>query len=412
MSDETVSQRSASARVAALSLRALPIYSTFFLWGFGTAAQQLARPLFAASFGVPLFLVTLIAANNSFAWIFTAPTTGFLTDRFGRRPLVIVGNLLRGLTCLGQIFVTDYWQFFALEFIGAIGVSMWATGASVVMADITERENRGRANAIRGMAMRLGTATGFPVGGFLIRQFGLQGPFLFNAITKIPIFLIMVLLVRETRPEKPAAREKAETAQDRLDWSVFLRPAVLVLAFATLCYSLAGSQGMVGTLFPVQITQSAGMDPGDAGQMLGIAATLSLLISFPNGWIADRYGRKKSLIPGMLLLGVSGYLLAQASDYRGVLLMIIAYGLGDGASMGAFEVYAMDLAPAWARGAFLGVWQLFRNVGGIMAPLLIGITADHLGMPAAFTMAGALLVAAALLMWAFGPETHTRTRGA
>jgi MFS family permease len=431
----------------ALSLRALPIYSTFFLWGFGTGAQQLARPLFAASFGVPLSLVTLIAANNSLAALVTAPTTGFLTDRFGRKPLVIVGNLLRGATTVAQFFAQNYWQFFVMEFIGAIGVSMWATGSSIVMADITERANRGRASAVRGMTMRLGTAAGFSTGGILFRTMGLRSVFLFNGLTKIPIHLIMWFLVRETRPARqpslslqgesrsepslslegqgqgegrPLAGvttvdnvqpKTAEDPQDRIQWSIFLTRAILVLCFATLVYSLAGTQGILGTLFPVWVSQIQGMDAGDAGQFLGLAAIIGLAISYPNGVLVDRYGRKKSLIPGLMLLGLSAFLLSRAGDYLGVLEMIVVYGLGDGICLGAFEVYAMDLAPIQARGSFLGVWALLRNVGGILAPAALGLTAQAAGMPAAFTMAALLLFFAALVMWAFGPETRAGRRG-
>ena len=88
--------------------RSLPLYGVFFLWGFGTGAQQLARPLFAASFGVSVFLVSLIQASNSLAWLVAAPTTGYLTDRFGRKPLTIAGNMLRGVTMVFQYYATNY----------------------------------------------------------------------------------------------------------------------------------------------------------------------------------------------------------------------------------------------------------------------------------------------------------------
>ena len=410
MAEERPETEAPAPTVDALSLRALPIYSTFFFWGFGTGAQQLARPLFAASFGVPLTLVTLIAANNSLAHLLTAPTTGFLTDRFGRRPLVIVGNLLRGVTTLAQFFATNYVQFFVLEFIGAVGVAMWATGASIVMADITESQNRGRASAVRGVASRLGSVAGFSVGGVLFRAFGLRSIFLFNAATKIPIHAVMQWLVRETRPvlAPEASRQRAPgpAPKHALQWSMFLNRAVLVLAFTTVVYSLGGAQGILGTLFPVWVAGLEGLDAGDAGQMLGLAGIIGLLISYPNGVLVDRYGRKKSLIPGLLLLGLSACLLARAGDYWGLMQMIVVYGLGEGISLGAFEVYAMDLAPIRTRGAFLGIWSLLRNVGGILAPALLGIIADQAGMPAAFTIAGGLLAFSAMLMWAFGPETR------
>ena len=190
-----------------LSLRTIPVYSIFALWSLGTGAQQLARPLFAASFGVPVFLVTVIAATNSLAWMVTAPATGFLTDRWGRKPLVMAGNALRGLTTLAQFFAPGFWLFLVLEFIGGIGVSMWVTGASIIMADITSGENRGRANAVRSMSARLGMIAGPFVGGLLTTFFPLRSIFLSNTLTKIPIHFITAYMIRDTRPE--AARGSA-----------------------------------------------------------------------------------------------------------------------------------------------------------------------------------------------------------
>ena len=91
-----------------LSLRTIPVYSIFALWSLGTGAQQMARPLFAASFGVPAFLVTVIAATNSLAWMITAPATtdAFADDRIGNE---------KTATCV------------AISSVGAIGLASTAT---------------------------------------------------------------------------------------------------------------------------------------------------------------------------------------------------------------------------------------------------------------------------------------------
>ena len=81
-----------------VSAGGLPLFSTFFLWAFGTGAVQLARPLFAASFGVPVLLVSVVTSSNAVARLVTAPITGFLMDRWGRRPLLILGVVLRGVS--------------------------------------------------------------------------------------------------------------------------------------------------------------------------------------------------------------------------------------------------------------------------------------------------------------------------
>ena len=415
--------------------RSLPLYGVFFLWGFGTGAQQLARPLFAASFGVSVFLVSLIQASNSLAWLVAAPTTGYLTDRFGRKPLTIAGNMLRGVTMVFQYYATNYVQFFVLEFIGGIGVATWLTGSSIIMADITRTENRGRAMAVRTLAMKVGLIAGLFVGGYIARFWGLRFIFLFGAVTKIPIHLLLAWMVKETRPSeapaKPAEAEataepEAEPAaqaapvaeepaapppppEEKLGVRYFLRIPVLVLAFAVFTISTVGApQGVFGSLFPLYSTRTLGLSPADVGQLLSLAGIAGVLISFPNGMLADRFGRKVSMVPGLLLLAVASVSLAGANGYIGLMVAVLIYGLGDGMSLSTSEVTAMDLAPERGRGTFLGIWSVFRNVGGIAAPMLVGTTAQGFGLNTSFLVIGGLAVVSAVIMALFGLETHQR----
>src|SRR5712691_1436084 len=206
-------------------VRFAPYYGMFFIWSLGTGAQQLARPLFASQLGASPFFVILITASNAIAQVVSSPLTGFLTDRIGRKPLVLLGNFIRGMTCLFQFFAQSYWQFFALEFIGATGVAMWSTSSSVAMADITTFENRGRLLALRGVTTRIGSIAGPASGALIIGLFhdNLRYVFLFNAITKIFIHLLIFYFGKETAPEENrSGLDRTKSSKDKLDLSFFM----------------------------------------------------------------------------------------------------------------------------------------------------------------------------------------------
>ena len=207
-------------RSRVLSAPNAPIFFSFFTWGFGTGAQNLGRPLFALAVTGNVFLVGVLIAVNAIPRFFTGPLTGYLTDRLGRKPLIMLAPAIRGATNFGQVFADDYVTFLVLELIGQVGVAMWATSSNVLLSDVTTTSNRGQVLALRQMSMRLGFVAGPLIGGVLAAVYGLPALFMLNGISKVVIVLTVLLLVKETRPEPllvyGIAESSAWSPSDRL----------------------------------------------------------------------------------------------------------------------------------------------------------------------------------------------------
>lgn len=139
--------------------------------------------------------------------------------------------------------------------------------------------------------------------------------------------------------------------------------------------------------------------------MITLASVVIFLVSYPIGILVDRCGRRKTLIPGLLILGLSGYLLAQSIDPRAVYFMVVVYGIGSGRTTGTSQVYAMDLALERRRGAFLGIWSAFNHLSSVVAPLLLGVLAETAGLSTAFVVVSVILAISVIFTWMFGPET-------
>jgi len=325
-------------------------------------AMHLARPLFAASFGVPVFLVIFVYSTNALARLISGPITGFLVDRWGRKPLLIAGVALRTITALGEYFSTSYVEFLLWEFLGGFGVSTWNTGSQVLIADVTEVENRGRAVAVRSMSVRLGNIAGPFIGALLTTVYNIRSIFLFNVVTKLAVLVITLFLIKETRPE-PAKPEIGQTRPtvEKLGTAIFMTRGFLVISFATFALGMM-TQGVFSALFPLYVQDLVDFDAADIGYMITLSSVVIFLVSYPNGMLVDRYGRRKTLIPGLLVLGLSGYLLAQSIEPRAVYFMVVVYGIGSGMTTGTSQVYAMDLAPERKRGVFLGIWAAFNHL--------------------------------------------------
>ncbi len=388
-----------------------PVFLMYFFWGFGTGGLWLVRPLFAFETGGTFLLVAVISAVSAMPRLITGPVTGYLTDRFGRKPFVLIGSVLHIIAMVGDFYVDTYIPFLLLEILGGIGISVWMTSASVLMADSTRVETRGRVVAVREMSSRLGLLAGPVVAGAIGSLFGLRYIFFFIAACKFAVIVVTVLWIKETHKRQPG-QERGWPGFHRpnIDFSMFRTRAFLALAIGTMAASMVGQgTGAFRTLFPPQTKEVAGLDEAQIGFLLAIAVGLSIVAALPAGIVIDRYGRKLPLLGGLLMTALAAYIMAIMGSFQLAALAVIVFGLSEAFGTGTLQVYAMDLAPENERGAFLGVWGLFMSVGQIVGPLVVGVLADVYGFAIAFYFVAVLLVVGSVMVAIFGRETRHAT---
>ena len=386
-----------------------PIFFAFFVWGFGTGAQHLARPLFANELTGNAFLVAFVIGMNAVPRLFTGPITGWLSDKCGRKPLCIFGAALRGVTNVGQFMTGDFLVFLALEFIGQIGVSMWNTSSNVLLSDITTTHNRGRALALRQMSTRFGFVLGPLAAGIVAATVSLQAVFLINGASKVVIVLTVVFLVRETHRRMTAAKAGEPTLEDRETARAAVVRTMKTKSFLALAITVVGfamtQSALLQALLPVYVGDVLGVGESGVGLLVGLAAALAVIVAYPNGMLTDRFGRKASLVPGLLLLALASTLLTTSETFILVLFAVAIQGSGEGMAQGTTHTYAMDIAPQEHRGSFLGVVMMFQAAGSFAGPMFIGALYYYVGHDVAFATLAVWMAMAALAMALWGKET-------
>ena len=386
-----------------------PIFFSFFTWGFGTGAQNLGRPLFALAVTGNVFLVGVLLAANAIPRAFTGPITGFLTDKLGRKPMVLMGPIVRGLTNVGQFFADDYITFFVLEIVGQVGVAMWATSSNVLLSDLTTTESRGRVLALRNMATRLGFVAGPAVGGVLAVTFGLESVFLLNGVSKIVIVVVVITMVKETRPQELADAGSPGRRAARLSFEPFRNRTYAVVAMATAVFAMSNA-GIVQTLLPVHAVGALELDQAVVGFLISLTSAIAFLWAFPNGMIADRFGRKWSLGPGLLMMAAAAVALTVGDVYVTLLVAAVFLGMGEAMGMGTSQTFAMDLAPPEKRGMYMGLSMMANSVGATAGPLLLAGLYYYVLPDVAFFTITVLLALAALTLALMARETGGRAR--
>ena len=467
---------------ADVSRLAAPVVVIFFMWGFGTGALWVARPLFVDSLGGSLFQIGLVSTFSALPRLVSGPVTGLLSDRWGRRPMLILGALAHGAILVAQFFSESYVQFALLELLAGVGIAFWTVSSGILIADLTKIANRGRGVGLRDTAMRLGMLAGPLVGGLIAAQFELRWTFIFIASTKIPAIFVVLFIIPETRPsaERPAPQEaplpisplprrgplhnlpsfrrrpesrgaqapdpplpirgedaanaagegtavgsrKQQTpGRDKqagspgaafgMPWEMFRSKAFGALAFAAFSFGMIGlGPGVFRTYYPIHAQDTLLLSPDVIGNLVAAGGVLTMLSAMPTGMAVDRFGRRGPLAAGLLLLGVAVYLLGASEAFVGVAVAVFVFAAAEGMNTNTLQTYAMDLAPAERRGAFLSAFHVAMNLGMMAGPLAAGLLAGWVGLQTALIFFAGVMAFAAALFALAARETLRRERPA
>ena len=393
---------------------AIPIALIFFMWGFGTGALWVARPLFALALGATLLQVGLVSALSATPRPIFGPITGLLCDRWGRRPLLVLAAIGHGGILVAQFASTSYLQFLVLEGLAGISIAIWTISSSVLIADITKIASRGRAVAFRDTAMRLGMLAGPLVGGAIAAQFEWRWVFIFIASTKVVALYVVIFIIPETRPARagrePAGRPgEVRTVSRGIPWAMFRTRSFVAIAAATLCFGMIGlGPGLFRTYYPVHAQETLMLAPDVIGNLVAMGGVLTLLTAAPTGFAVDRFGRKWPLVSGLVLIGVSVYLLGASAAFIGVAAAFAVFAIAEGMNSNTMQTYAMDLAPMEHRGVFLSAFHVATSAGMIVGPLLAGLLAGRLGLESTLFIFAGVVAGCALLFIVLAQETLRR----
>jgi MFS family permease len=371
--------------------------------GFGLISPIL--PIYARSFDVSILMVGLLVLDVPM---------GRLSDRFGRRPLVIIGPALMCVGSLAGALSDNFWQLLAARVMWGLGSAVGLMSLQVMLTDITTVSNRGRVMSLYHGAFQVGVGLGPAIGGFIAFYYGLKAPFFAYSAVAFVATLWAFLRLRETR--KPIA-EAAETKEGSsratgsrpqekslpLMKKLFLDTSFMLVAFMALAYAIS-RVGTFEMMLPILASEQIGINTGQLGMAMTIISVVHVATIFPGGWISDHFGRKKALVPGHLIVALGMVIFALSQNYWVFLSGAVIMGLGRGIS-GPTIAYAADLASEGQYGRTLGFYHTFTDTGVTIGPLILGWLADNQGLSAPFYFNVVLLTLVTLLFGLFARET-------
>jgi DHA1 family tetracycline resistance protein-like MFS transporter len=336
------------------------------LVGFGIIIPVL--PLYAEHFHAsPVAIGWLTGIYSGMQIIFT-PILGKLSDRFGRRPVLIVsiagtaiGFVLMGMaTALPLLFV-------ARILAGITGGNISIPQAYI--ADVTAPEQRSRAMGMIGAAFGLGFTFGPLIGGIMSR-ISYSAPFYFAAGLAVANALLVYLILPESlsREHRATPHEGASIAE------VFRhgRGAMFALVVATYFFLIAGFSIMT-TLFALFTEKHFGYDAHANGYLFGFIGILTVIVQGGLiGRLVKIFGEVSLARVGMLLTTASLALLPASDNLTLLLIACAGLSFGSGFASPPLSGLASQMIERSWQGRALGVMQSAGSAGRLLGPLLGG----------------------------------------
>ena len=383
------------------------LFLTIFLdlLGFGLVIPFL--PGIARNMGASDFVATLPGAVFSGAQFLFIPIWGRLSDRVGRRPVLLwsIAASAIGMAVLGfapnlaWLFIARIWSGVAT---GNIAV------AQAYIADVTPPERRARGMAIIGIAFGLGFIFGPFIGGELSR-FSIEGrpgmlpPLVAAGLSTINLFLALRTLPESLPPERRGVSVRRASPVDLGAFRESVAVRGIGAAVAINFTSYLWFSGMEQT-FRLFTADRFGMSDAATGRIFGVVGIVSAAVQgglVPR--LVPRAGEARLVRAGLIVQGIAFALLGLSPRFGGaggLWLAAALIALGSGLQSPCMPAYASHRAPAGAQGTTLGVLQsagaLARSVGPLVGGALYAMldpSAPYLIGAGGFALAALLALA-------------------
>ena len=326
-------------------------------------------------FNVGMTQAGVLLAIFSIAGLVGSMIGGALTDKFGRRGMVLFGLVFSALSSVSMGLVNELSHFYLLAIVVGSLSNIAGPAHQAMVADILPEKTRAEGFGILRVAANLAWIFGPTIGGFIAGSSYLM-LFILDAITSLIVAFIVFRLIPETKPQVSETEDKKSIVQTFIGYRVVLADRLYLVYLLVSMLMLIAYQQMYNTL-SVYLRDSHGIPERGYGALLSIDALLVVLLQF---WMTRRVRNRSPMVmmaAGALLYMVGLAMFGFVSTYWLFVVAILLLTFGEMIVMPVSQALATRFAPEDMRGRYMAFFSLAWAVPSTIGPWAAGLILDN-----------------------------------
>ena len=357
-------------------------------------------PFYAQHLGANAAMVGALVAAFSVAQLLAAPVWGWLSDRYGRRPAIIVGLLVSAVAYIIFAFAASLWLLFLSRIVQGLGGGTIGVVQAYV-SDVSEPKDRAKTLGWLSAVTSLGAVIGPAIGSALVRFGGHQAPGIGSALLCVLVSVFAWRYLSESRGTttmEMAAMTGHQVKGVNPITQVILHPNEpaprLILIYAIAIGAFYGTT----PILPLILGERLGINEQNVGYFVmylggvGVVVRTGLL-----GRMIEWLGEARLCRLGLILLAAGLALVAAINSYPMMFLSFTLMPLGTAFIFPAVTAMLSRVVTKAERGLYMGVQHTFGGISRVSFPLATGFAMDRMGKGVPYVVAGVLVLMTLLL---------------
>lgn len=331
-------------------------------------------PEYLGTFGVAGQALGFLIAMFSFAQFIFSPIAGDLSDKHGRKKLIIIGLIIFGLSQLIFGLSTELWMLYASRFFAGLGSAFIVPPMMAFVADITTYENRGRGMGLLGASMSLGFMIGPAIGGFLSKV-SLQFPFYIATIAALTAALISIFALPNPAPRdavEPGSKKKRESLFKQMKRSTTTPYFVMLIVMFVFSFGLANFQSTIS----IYVDHKYGYTPAQIAVIITLGGFVGVIAqTFVINKLFKRFGEMRVIQVNLVIAAFAMLGIIFVNSFFMILFVAMIFFTATSLLRPAVNTLVSKLAGE-EQGFAAGMMSAYMSLGNMVGPALAGILFD------------------------------------